>query len=208
MIEILLTNFVFLWTVIDPIGTVPVFMAVTKSSDTATKRKIARKAVLISAGIFLFFILLGQGILEGMSIPLSAFQIAGGIVLFIFALTMIIGESKPQEEIHQITHNKRDESSSAVFPLAMPSIASPGSLMAIVLLTDNHRFQLIDQLITSTVLIVVLFIQWLLLLGSEKIHKLIGIEGASIISRIMGLILASVAVNSVLMGIKDFFGIA
>lgn len=207
MQEIFLTNFVFLWTVIDPIGTIPVFIAVTKKSDAKTKRIIASKAIMVATIVFLFFIILGEAILEGMSIPLSAFQIAGGIVLFIFSLTMILGESKPEAEIHHLEKPSIHDTKSAIFPLAVPSIASPGALMAAVLLTDSHRFQLHEQLMTSSVLIIVLVIQWLLLLSSDRIHKAIGLQGASVISRIMGLILASVAVNSILTGIKDFFNI-
>lgn len=197
----LLTQFILLFAVIDPIGTLPVFMASTAAYKQSEKKRIALKAVGLSALVLLFFILAGELLLDAMEIPLSAFQIAGGIVLFIFGLTMIFGESKPEDEIKTI--NKNNDPS--VFPLAIPSIASPGAMMAAVLLTENSIYGFWDQLITATILLIVLVIVLLLMLGSHFIIKLIGNGGASIISRVMGLLLASMAVKSVLEGITDFF---
>ena len=89
MFDSFLVQFVVLWAVIDPIGSIPVFLAKTAGLKPHISRKIARKAIIISAFILLFFLLLGQALLELMQIPLSAFQIAGGLVLLIFAFTMI-----------------------------------------------------------------------------------------------------------------------
>lgn len=196
-----LTQFILLFAVIDPIGTIPVYMASTMHYKQAEKKRIALKAVGLSALILLFFILAGELILNLMDIPLPAFQIAGGIVLFIFALTMIFGESKPEDEIKTI--KKNDDPS--VFPLAIPSIASPGAMMAAVMLTDNTLHGIVDQLITSLILVFVLIVVLFLMLGSHYITKLIGKGGASIISRVMGLLLASMAVKSVLAGITQYF---
>jgi len=134
MIDILAV-FIFFFAVIDPIGTVPVFIAVTSRYENQVKKKIAIKATAISAAVLLFFVIAGEVILTAIDIPLSAFQIAGGIVLFLFALSMIFGESKPDEELKMVK------------------------------------------------------------------------SGASIISRVMGLILSSVAVSSILAGIKDYFAL-
>lgn len=145
-------------------------------------------------------------LLEAMQIPLPAFQAAGGLVLLLFALTMIFGESKPEQEQKLMKEMSRSELANlAVYPLAIPSIASPGAMMAIVLLTDNHRYSFADQSITAAVMLVVLIITLLLLLGATTIQRLIGNVGAAIISRVMGLILAAVAVNNLLLGIKDFY---
>ena len=95
----MLNNFIFFFAVIDPIGTVPVFLAVTAGYDTKDSRKIALQAIFLSTMILLFFLAAGELILDALQIPLPAFQIAGGIVLLLFALTMIFGESKPDEEI-------------------------------------------------------------------------------------------------------------
>jgi len=194
--------FVMLFAVIDPIGTLPVFLGVTRKHPEKEKRKIALQAVTIAGGILIFFALVGQHLLEAINVPLSAFRIAGGIVLFIFAGTMIFGDGKPGQELKLKT--SRD---TAIFPLAMPSIASPGAMMAMVLLTDNHRFSIVNQIVTICIMIIILCITYLLLKSANRLHKIIGDSGANIISRIMGLILASIATTSILQGIQEFFNI-
>ncbi|CAH8182685.1 MULTISPECIES: MarC family protein [Vibrio] len=206
MLSILVTQFVVLWAVIDPIGSVPVYLSQTQHLTPKQRRLVALKAIAISAGVLLFFLAVGQMLLEAMQIPLPAFQAAGGLVLLLFALTMIFGESKPEQEQKLMKEMSRSELANlAVYPLAIPSIASPGAMMAIVLLTDNHRYSFADQSITAAVMLVVLIITLLLLLGATTIQRLIGNVGAAIISRVMGLILAAVAVNNLLLGIKDFY---
>ncbi|MGL5284408.1 MAG: MarC family protein, partial [Plesiomonas shigelloides] len=135
MFESLIVQFVVLWAVIDPIGSIPVYLSKTASLSALDRRRVASKAILVSTGILLFFLVAGQLLLEAMQIPLSAFQTAGGLVLLLFALTMIFGESKPEQEMQM----DYDISDLAVFPIAVPSIASPGAMMAVVMLTDNHR---------------------------------------------------------------------
>lgn len=204
MFDSLIVQFVVLWAVIDPIGSIPVYLAKTNHLSAAERHKVALKAVGIATIILLFFLVAVQSLFEMMRIPLSAFQIAGGLVLLIFALTMIFGEGKPENEIKMQT----SLSELAVYPLAVPSIASPGAMMAIVLLTDNHRFSLTDQFITTLIMLAVLLITYFLLLAASKIQNVIGSVGASVISRVMGLILAAVAVNNLLVGIQQFFGLA
>jgi multiple antibiotic resistance protein len=206
MISILITQFVVLWAVIDPIGSVPVYLSQTQHLTAKQRKVVALKAVSMATAVLLFFLVIGQFLLEAMQIPLPAFQVAGGLVLLIFALTMIFGESKPEQEqkmSEELSHS--DLADLAVYPLAIPSIASPGAMMAIVMLTDNSRYSFLDQSITAAVMIVVLVITLCLLLGATFIHKIIGNVGAAIISRVMGLILAAVAVNNLLLGIKDFY---
>lgn len=195
------STFIFFFAVIDPIGSVPVFIAVTGQFDEKTKRAIAVKATLVAAAILLFFVVAGEVILNAMAIPLSAFQVAGGIVLFIFALSMIFGESKPDQEVKLAASG----SETAIFPLAIPSIASPGAILAAVLMTENANFNLIEQSQTAGVMLAVLIIVLVLLLCASWIHRIIGSGGASIVSRVMGLILASVATANVLSGIKEYF---
>ncbi len=197
-------NFVLLFAVIDPIGTVPVFIAVTRLHPEETKEHIATRAVLVAGGILIGFMFAGQIVLDAIDVPLTAFEVAGGIVLFLFALTMIFGDSKPEEELKALTCHKE----TAVFPLAVPSIASPGAMMAVVVLTDNHRFVFTEQMLTLAAMLVVLLITWVLLVLARHIYRLLGESGASIVSRVMGMILASVATTSVLDGIQHHFNLA
>ena len=158
---------------------------------------------MVSALILTFFVVAGEIVLTAIEIPLAAFQIAGGIVLFLFALTMIFGDSKPEEEIQMLS--KVNET--AVFPLAVPSLASPGAMLAAVLLTENSRYSLLEQTVTTVSMLCVLLVAMVLMLAASMVHRLIGDSGASIISRVMGLILASVAVSNVLAGIKEYFSV-
>ncbi len=197
----LIAIFIFYFAVIDPIGSVPVFIAVTKGFSEKEKRHTAIKAVLVSFFVLLFFIVAGEIILDAIKIPLAAFQIAGGIVLFLFALSMIFGDSKPESEIKSI----RNTTETAIFPLAMPSIASPGAMLAVVLLTKNSEHSIWEQSQSSLMMVAVLLLVLILLLLAAKVHKVIGDAGASIISRVMGLILSSVAISNIIDGIKESF---
>jgi len=197
----LVATFVFFFAVIDPIGTVPVFIAVTNGFKPSDKRIIALKAVLISAAILLFFMVAGEFILTAIDVPIAAFKIAGGIVLFLFALSMIFGESKPDEEVKLID----DSHETAIYPLAVPSIAGPGAMLAAVVSTENARYGLLEQLQVAGVMLAVLAIVLVLLLLAGFIHRFIGSSGASVISRVMGLILSSLAVSSILSGFQEYF---
>jgi multiple antibiotic resistance protein len=195
--------FIFFFAVIDPIGTIPIFIAVTSGHNDKEKRKIALIATLAAAGVLIFFVIAGELILSAMDIPLSAFQIAGGIILFLFALTMIFGESKPEEELKLV----RDVSETAIFPIAIPSLASPGAMLAAVLLTENAKYSIFEQLQVTATLLCVLLMALIFMLGASWIHRFIGNSGASVISRVMGLILASVATSNTLEGIKIYFAL-
>lgn len=202
MIDFIATFIVF-FAVIDPIGTVPVFIAVTRQYDQKARRRIALIATLVAAAILLFFVAAGEIILTALSIPLPAFQIAGGIVLFLFALSMIFGESKPDEEV-RLAENHHE---TAIFPLAVPSIAGPGAMLAAVLLTENSEFSVFEQAQTAAVMLAVLVVVYVLLMGAGWINKLIGNSGASVVSRVMGLILAAVATTNALAGFKAYFNL-
>lgn len=195
------SKFVLLWAVIDPIGTIPVFISATSERAPTERRRIALIAAVAAAGILLFFIVVGEPMLRAMSVPLPAFQIAGGIVLFLFALTMIFGESKPEGE----TKLLRSIQDTAVFPLATPSIASPGAMMAVVLLTENQTHTLLDQVSTAAIMLLVILITFGFMLIAGPIMRIIGTGGAGIVSRVMGMILASVAAAHVLEGLKEYF---
>jgi len=191
-------EFITLFVVIDPIGTIPVYLYAAKSVKPALRVKFALRAVIIATCVLMGFLLMGQLLLETLGLRLGSFQVAGGIILFLFALDMIFGQSKPASEIEMC---ERDDLSGAVFPLAMPSIASPGAILAIVILTDNHRNSIAEQAVTAGVLLSILALTFILLLAATRIQKLIGETGASVISRIMGLVLATVAIDAIINGL-------
>lgn len=197
----IITTILFLFAVLDPLGSVPVYLEATKHFDEKYKRKVAIRASVIAFVILLIFIVVGQLILEGMEISLDAFQISGGVILFLFALTMIFGEGKPENEKSRITDYKHV----ATFPIAIPSIASPAAIMAVVLMTNNNLYTIQQQVITTFLVLIVVIITCLLLLIANMVQNRIGEYGITVISKIMGLILASYAIQSILSGLRDFF---
>ncbi len=166
MIEFIQT-FVFLFAVIDPLGSVPVFLEATKSYDSKIKKEIAFKAILFAAFILVFFIVIGQIIMETMNISLSAFQISGGMILFLFSLTMIFGDGKPLDEKNML----KDHKDVTIFPIAIPSIASPAAIMGVVILTDNHIHSVTEQFYTTLIVLLVLLVTYLIILVAEKIQN-------------------------------------
>ncbi|WP_305969263.1 MULTISPECIES: MarC family protein [unclassified Mameliella] len=196
----LLREFITLLVVIDPIGSLPVFYFAASAVPRALHWRFALRAVFVAWVVLMGFLIGGQLLLEGVGLRFGSFQIAGGIVLFLFALTMIFGESKPDREIEEAG---RSDLSGAIFPLAMPSIASPGAMLAVVVLTDNHKNSIPDQIVTAGLLTIVLGITLLLLLLGSVLKRALGNSGASVISRVMGIILATVAVDAVLGGLAE-----
>ncbi|MDW4499585.1 MarC family protein [Sulfitobacter sp. D35] len=184
-------QFVILWVVIDPIGTIPVFVAVTAGYSAAAHRRIALQAAGVAALVLGFFLVLGQFLIDALGISLPAFQIAGGLVLFLFALTMIFGTN-------DTGMGSRDGDNPAIFPLAVPSLASPGAMLAIVLLTDNNRFSVPEQAVTAGVMLLVILCALIAMLMAGPILRLIRRSGAAIVSRVMGMVLAAVAVDNVI----------
>ncbi len=193
-------DFVTLWVTVDPIGTVPLYLSVTKDLQAAERKRAAMRATLIAFCILAGFLYLGQYLLEVMHIEMLSFQIAGGIVLFLFALSMIFDKSSASHAPADAGHDV------AVFPLAMPSIATPGALLSVVVLTDNNTHSFLQQTLTCAVMSLVLGMTLVLMLLGDRFIGLIGRSGANILCRVMGMILSAVAVEMVYSAIKGQLG--
>ena len=181
-----------LWTTIDPIGTLALFAGLSASLTPKQRFRTAVRATVYSAIILIGAIVVGQLLLTAMGIAMISLQVAGGVVLFLFALQMIFGRHMPAA-----SEKPEAEHDLAVFPLAMPSIASPGAIMAVILLTDNNLFSIPVQVGTTAIMLVVLVVTCLLMLSATFILRLIGHSGAAILVRVMGLILAALSVQLV-----------
>ena len=140
MFEKLFHDLVTLFVVVNPIGVVPLFLAVAGRESAAARRRIAAQAIIISAVILLVFIAIGQIVLEALGIDLASFRIAGGLVLLVIALRMVLAETETSSDTDAPLRGNV-----AVFPLAMPFIAGPASIMAVVLLTDNNVYTVWQQ---------------------------------------------------------------
>jgi multiple antibiotic resistance protein len=185
---------------IDPLGTVPLYLSVTKLLPPPERKRAAVRATFISFFLLAAFLYFGEMILHIMRIELLSFQIAGGIVLFLFSLSMIFAKETPHDAPPDKGHDV------AVFPLAMPSIATPGALLSVVVLTNNNTHSLLEQTLTCGVMMIVLVVTLILMLLGDRILALIGHSGASILTRVMGLILSAVAVQMVYSALKGELG--
>lgn len=191
-------DLLMLLVTIDPIGTVALFVPLTATATPDERARIARKAVVVAGCVLLAFLLAGELLLSELGIRLVSFQVAGGIILFLFGLQMVFGigviaEKAQAEPGHDV----------AVFPLALPGIANPGAIMAVVLLTDNHRHSIGQQAVTAAVLLVVLAITLVALLASRRINQLLGSTGANVLIRVMGLLLAALATEQIAIGVES-----
>lgn len=191
MIDKVVHDFLIIWATIDPIGTMALFVGLTSKLSAKEKRKTAYKTILYAALILIGAIVVGQVLLGAMGISLLSFQIAGGIILFLFGLQMIFSQNSTEE-----TGESRHDIS--VFPLAIPSTASPGAILAVILITDNHVYTIEEQVITTATVLSVLIVTLILLLLSNGIIKVIGVGGASLLTRLMGMILAALSVEFIM----------
>ena len=194
----LFNEFVTLFVVLDPFSTLPIFLALTGGLDAAQARRLAVRAVLIAGAVLLFFVIAGQALLQAMGIPLSSFQLAGSVVLFLIGLKMIFGE------LHQAGDASAPEADHdpAVFPLAIPSIAGPGTMLTVVLLTDHTHHSIVDQIETVVEIAVVLLLTLGVLFAARVVVRLVGRSGVNVIGRVMGLVLASLAVHNAVLAMQ------
>lgn len=196
MVDNWFSDFVTLWAVIDPIGTIPVFLAITAAMIHRDARRMAREAVLVAGGVLIGFVILGQLLLQAMHISIGSFQVAGGLVLFLLAMMMIFGHVRTNQSDQEEGHNP------AIFPLAMPLIAGPGAILAAVVLTDNDRYAIPHQVRTVFVILGVLFIQWVLLRFATSVQRRLGRGVMNILSRVTGLLLAALSVETIVGGVR------
>jgi multiple antibiotic resistance protein len=185
-------DFATLWTTIDPIGNVALFAGLTAALTRAERQRTALKAVFYATIILIGAGTVGQVILDAIGIHMHSLKVAGGIILFLFGVQMLFGK------MDKAASSPEEGRDLAVFPLAVPSIAGPGAMMAAIVLTDNDVYTVPQRIETGVVLLVVLFITYIFLLFSDAILRVIGRQGASVLVRVMGLILCSLAVEIVL----------
>ncbi len=194
----LITAFVTLFVVIDPVGLAPLFVALTQGADDAHRRGVALRACLIAAGVLLVFGLAGEAVLGFMGISMPAFRIAGGLLLFLTALDMLF-ERRQQRRGGQ--RARADDPS--VFPLATPLIAGPGAIATMILLTGRADADAAWILAVHGVMAAVVLLCLLFFLAAGPIERLLGPTGINVVTRLLGMLLATLSVQFVLDGLAD-----
>jgi multiple antibiotic resistance protein len=196
MLEKIIRDFMTIWTTVDPITNLALFASLTAAMHRKERRRIAWRASVYAAMILVVAVVIGQILLDAMGIRLRSLQVAGGCILFVFGLQMIFGW------IDQSGASIEKGRDLAVFPMAVPAIAGPGAITAIILLTDNDVFTVNERAQTAVVLLVVLALNYVLLLLSDSILRIIGQQGAAVLTRVMGIILTALSVEFVLAGLS------
>jgi len=203
VIELSFNAFVTLLVVIDPLGLAPVFVGLTGGYAKDQRRAVAVRGVVLGAGILLAFALIGDVLLEALGIGLSAFRIAGGALLFLLALEMVF--SRPGGVRSQGVEGEVSDEDISVFPLAIPLIAGPGAITTVLLYTGGAGP--VETLAFLTVLAGVLLLTLLALLVAPRLVDLFGRYGANVLARVLGVLLAALAVQFVLDGVRESFGL-
>ena len=199
MIELATKAFITFFVVIDPIGLVPVFLGLAGTRSDAEQTRIARKAILV-AGIILFgFALVGGPLLRNMGISLDALRVAGGLLLFRIAVGMVFAQSERETPEEQEEARQRQDIS--VFPLAIPLIAGPGALASVLILSGEAKTAAGYAMVLLMALVVTI-LAYAFLRASSRLSRVLGRTGVNVITRVLGVLLAALAVQYVADGVR------
>ncbi len=204
LIQFALTAFVTLVVVVDPIGVVPIFVAMTRGMELPERRAVVMQSVTIAFGVALFFMLAGRVLLSYLGVSVDAFGISGGILLFITALPMLFGERPGLQAPEPGEHSTVGESI-AVFPLGIPLLTGPGAIATILLLTNRAGTEPPYLILLALAIALVYLIALLIMRMGEGLLLRLGEGKVHIISRVLGILLAAVAVQFVLNGITGYY---
>jgi multiple antibiotic resistance protein len=196
---------VTLFVILDPVATVPVFLSVTAGLERRRQLLVAFYALVVAFLVLLFFICVGPGLLNALHIPMPSFQLAGSLVLLLFGLRMVLGKVIEDAQALPADTTPLER---AVFPLAIPGIAGAGAILTVMLLTDYKTRSFTEQVTTTGILILCLGLLFCLFAAAGVISRILGRPGIEIVSRVFGLILASIAVTNMIAAIKLSFGLA
>lgn len=203
MIDFLLATFVTFFVVVDPLGVAPIFMGLTAHDTAVERRRQARRATGIAALVLLCFAVGGEPLLGLLGIGLPAFRIAGGLLLLLLSIDMLMARhsglratTQPEE---QEGERKADIS---VFPLAIPLIAGPGALTSVVLLMGAASGDYLRQGLVVAVLAVVLALMLVCLLAASTLMRVLGLTGINVVSRVLGLVVAALSVQFMIDGLR------
>jgi multiple antibiotic resistance protein len=207
MLEQLLKFFVVFFVVVEPVSLIPLYSGLTQGANSDYKRRMALKAVVIAALILLLFALGGAVFLRLMGISLEAFRIFGGLLLFLMALELVFArESGTRTSSHEAAESRR-RADISVFPIAFPFIAGPGAMATILLwfgpihIASQTVLFFGLLLAVALVLLISLVLMWL----AEPLMRIIGVTGANVAGRLLGVVLGALAVQFVIDGIRGAF---
>ena len=204
-LQFALVTFASVLFIVDPIAVVPTYLVITQGQSSEQRKVTARRACVAAGLILVVFALAGGRIFGLFGITMPAFRIAGGLILWLVAMDMLHGNRSTQEGVAEITEGQAKEDV-AVTPLAMPMLAGPGAISTVMVLSGQARTT--SQTVTVYVSIALtLLISWITLRLAEQLVKRMGQTGIRVMTRIMGLLLAAIAVQFVITGVRDAMGL-
>jgi multiple antibiotic resistance protein len=198
-----LVTFTSILFLVDPIAVVPTFLAITQGETLERRRETARRACVAAGVLLIVFAAAGNLIFRAFGITLPAFRIAGGAILWLVAMDMLRGERRTQESEAEIDEGIRKDDV-ALTPLAMPMLAGPGAISTVMVLSGQARTPARSAVIYGSI-VVTLIISWIMLRIGDRVMSRFGQTGIRVIMRIMGLMLAAVAVQFIVTGIREAF---
>ena len=197
LISIFVVQFWALFLTIDPIGVTPIFISLTAKCSSAQRNMIANRGVFIAFVILVFFALTGSLLLDLFGISLPAFRIAGGILLILLSIEMVLSKSVQGS---QYGENMCDI---AVFPISIPLLSGPAAITMLILFIKQSQGDILQKIIVISALLVNMFIVWLCLRFSNKISQLMGKTGANVVTKIFGILLTALACQFIIDGIFE-----
>lgn len=208
MLEFAITAFVTFFVVIDPIGILPIFMALTSKKNFTARQRIAIRAVLLAAVTLVVFALAGDMLFRFLGISLPAFRIAGGLLLLLLSIDMILVRPSGLRTATKAEEEEAEESGDvAVFPLAVPLIAGPGAITSVILITGKAGNDLLFHFIAILALAAVLLLCALVFLFATRLMNWLGLTGINVIGRVFGIVLAGLAIQYIVDGLAASFPI-
>ena len=202
MIELFVSSLITFFVVIDPPGCAPIYAGLSASASAAQKRAMAIRAVGVSAAILFVFALFGEALLKGLGISLASFRIAGGIMLFLIALEMVFEKrtERREDRAAKVASDPEAEDVS-IFPMAMPMIAGPGSIASVMLLMSRNS-GIERSAVVLAAMVTILLLTLAALLAAGPIMRILGAKIEAVITRLLGVLLAALAVQFVLDGVS------
>jgi multiple antibiotic resistance protein len=204
LLQFALRAFVTLFIVVDPLGVAPIYVALTSEFGTVERKRTLRRALIVAFGVTLFFLVAGPWLLDYLGVTVHAFAISGGILLFAASWSMLFGHRPGLQAPERSEHGTAGEDI-AVFPLAIPLLSGPGTITSILLLTNHPDTDALLMSLLTAIVAVVYLISWFVLYAGERIITRLGEGKVRIITRVLGIILAALAVQFVLNGIGGFY---
>jgi multiple antibiotic resistance protein len=205
MLELFLSAFITLFVVIDPPGCAPIYAGLTADASPQHRRDMAIRACLIAGLILVFFLVVGQDLLAALHIELDAFRIAGGIMLFLIALDMVFEKrTQRREERAEKVRGTPEIEDVSVFPMAMPMLAGPGAIASVMLLESTAN-TITGTLVVLAALAAVLLLTLLALLAASPLMRLFGSRVEAVLTRLLGVLLAALAAQYVIDGLRGSF---